>query len=128
MRHLKVMAAYLCPPIWLFRDDTGIPVNFEARDLPLPEELVARIEAWDEAFQATLATRGFASEAELDDHIEQGIVLTREIGQEIGHWADVTIYEPSGDLQPDADAPDEWTMIRRRRAQRVAVAPTRKAS
>ncbi len=116
-RHVKLMPAYLCPPIWLYRNRTGVPRNVEARWLPLPDALVERIEAWDATFQRTRETGGFTSEAELADHVEEGLLLAHEMAQVLSGWATATIFEPNADLSAAAHVDPEWTLVSNRQTR-----------
>ena len=117
MRHVKVMAAYFCPPLWLYQDASGIPINVDASELPLPADLVARIEAWDLAFQRTFDDGpGFASEVELEAHMEEGIEITAAIADALGRWSAGTIFEPNAELRAGVTSDPEWTLVRAPRA------------
>jgi len=112
MRVVKLMPAYFCPPIWLYLDESGVPVNVDARDLPLSTELVARIKRWDEVYQDTFEVgQGFVTEAELDVHLEEGIEIAQEIAFELEGWAGASVFEPNADLAQTVER-DSFTIVR----------------
>jgi len=70
---LRLAPEYMCRPLW--DDDSGDTVN--VFDLGLPEDLVYRIEEWDDRFQATYnaddpAASDFATPAERAAYVEEG--------------------------------------------------------
>jgi hypothetical protein len=107
--HVKVMPAYLCSPIWLYEDPT-VPVNIDARELPIPESLVAHIQGWDATFQRTLDEGpGFASELELEAHTEEGVELAAELAFVLDC---MVLFEQNAELRPGAERDAEWTLVR----------------
>lgn len=70
---LRLAPEYMCRPLW--DDDTGDTVN--VFDLGLPDDLMYRIEEWDDRFQATYnaddpAASDFATPGERAAYVEEG--------------------------------------------------------
>lgn len=85
---IKVMADYDCPPLWW---DKGSPEvgPLDPRTLGLPANLVAALEAWAAAYDATLdrddpAASGFPSAAAEQAFHEQGRRLAEQVGAVTG--------------------------------------------
>lgn len=82
---LRFAPEYGCWPTW--NDDTGD--NVDPADLGLPDELLARLRQWDDAWQATFkpddpAASGFADDEEAQRWIDEGRAIAGEIERQ---WA-----------------------------------------
>lgn len=112
MRHVKVMPAYLCPPLWLYEDGSDIPINVQPRDLPLPVELVARLERWNREYQDTFEDGGFLSDDALDTHTIEGIEIASEMALALAGWAATTLFEHNAELSAGAATDRDFTIVR----------------
>lgn len=92
-KRLRVAPEWGCWPLW--NDETG--ENVSHFHLKLPEELMARIEEWDDVWQATYndddPMRGdFKSEAERVAYVTEGLAIVEELKRV---WSGEVVVSPS---------------------------------
>lgn len=78
LRTFKLMADYECWPVWETTD--GQYCNIDPQTLGVSDELVARIEAWADTYDAALnrddpASSGFASDADRLTFETEGLAI-----------------------------------------------------
>lgn len=92
-KRLRVAPEWGCWPLW--NDETG--ENVSHFHLKLPEDLQARIEEWDDLWQATYndddpANGDFKSEAERAAYVSEGLAIVEELKRV---WSGEVVVSPS---------------------------------
>jgi hypothetical protein len=92
MRSIKLMADYSCFPLWEAAADG--PTNLDPENLPLSSALKRELDAWADAYDATLnmddpAASKFESPADAERFRLRGLELADRLRAELG--ADFTI-------------------------------------
>lgn len=91
---LKLMPDYFCCPLW----DVDDPTNVDPATLPLSDALRARLQAWADAFDATLnvddpwASPGFPSATAERAFEEEGRLSWGDLAVESGPGYSVAYY------------------------------------
>lgn len=92
-RRLRLAADYHCSPLW----DVDDPDNVDPEDLPLPDDLRARLWAWAETFDAILnhddpAASAFPSGAAEERFVEEGAALAEAVRAALGPGWEVQYF------------------------------------
>ena len=90
MRRLRVSADYHAFPVWDVDDGGMVDVS----TLPIDDQLVARLQAWADRFDATLdmddpTASGFANQDEETAFVAEGRQLARALQVQLGSEFDV---------------------------------------
>jgi len=96
MVSFRLMPDYQCYALW---EGEGVE-NINPDDLPLSEGLVARIHAWEDAYDATLniddpARSGFSSTRESEEFDAEGMRLWKDLAAELGDGYSVRYFSIS---------------------------------
>lgn len=102
MRILRLSNEYECYPTWI--DEDGLE-NIDPAALEIPADLAARIDAWDERYQATYnpedpASSGFSDVAEAAAFMKEGKGLCRELEDAVAGVYVVEYRELKRDHRP----------------------------
>jgi hypothetical protein len=88
MIHIKLMADYICYPLWLI-GDPDYSGDIDPRSLPLPKATILRLDHWAAVFDDILvwddpASSGFKTKEEEEAWDQEGVLLWQELQQELG--------------------------------------------
>ncbi|MBV9786582.1 MAG: hypothetical protein JOZ51_00285 [Chloroflexi bacterium] len=106
-QQIKLMADYESWPLWWAGD--ADPGNIDPHTLPLSPATIARLEAWADAFDATLnrddpASSDFASDAAFEEFEAEGRALLQLLRKELAPEYQVLYHSMKDDrLRDDPD-------------------------